>query len=268
MLLLLPVALTACGGDAVALDPVASAATRTSSTTSSRVAFSMTMSLPNGQSLDMAGRGMFDSSTRVGELSMQLGLPAAMQSQLPGAPRLQLIMDGSNGLVMYMSSPMFGPLPGGKTWLKLDVAKVAKSEGVDLSKEFSQLNTADPSQSLKYLMAASNARAVGRNRIRGVLTTHYDLVVDLHRLASEDPAQKDTLDKAISLLGIDSYPAEAWVDSHGLVRRFQLSMRTPSTLGGSSTVTLTEDLYGFGKPVSVSVPDAGSVLDATSIAGS
>ena len=55
----LAVGLTACGGDALALDPVASAATKTVESGSSRVEFAIAMKAA-GQSMDMTGSGLFD----------------------------------------------------------------------------------------------------------------------------------------------------------------------------------------------------------------
>ena len=55
----LAVGLTACGGDARALDPVASAATKTVESGSSRVEFTIAAKAA-GQSIDMTGSGLFD----------------------------------------------------------------------------------------------------------------------------------------------------------------------------------------------------------------
>jgi len=55
----LAVGLSACGGDALALDPVASAATKTVESGSSRVEFTIAAKAA-GQSVDMTGTGLFD----------------------------------------------------------------------------------------------------------------------------------------------------------------------------------------------------------------
>ena len=49
-------------------------------------------------------------------------------------------------------------------------------------------NQADPSQSLRMLMASSDARVTGSERIRGVQTTHYAFNIDFKKLAHDNKA--------------------------------------------------------------------------------
>jgi hypothetical protein len=84
-------------------------------------------------------------------------------------------------------------------------------------------NQADPNQALQMLMASSNARVSGTNTIRGVRTTRYSFRVDLRRLADENKAWRDSLESMI-VMGVDGYPAEAWIDAQGRVRRLTISM--------------------------------------------
>jgi hypothetical protein len=100
-------AFAGCGGDTLSFDPVASAATKTAQSESSRVAFTATMNIDGVGGTAFSGAGVFDGRTRSGALNMRFRLPADAQAQLGGVdPTMAMIMDGRSGLVVYMRSPL------------------------------------------------------------------------------------------------------------------------------------------------------------------
>jgi hypothetical protein len=254
-----------CGGDTLSFDPVASAATKTASSESSRVAFTATMDVNGVGGMAFSGAGVFDGRLRSGALNMRYQLPAAEQAQLGGVdPTMEMIMDGRDGLVMYMRSPLFARVAGDK-WIKVDVAKEAHREGVDLQAVLNSTQ-ADPSQTLAMLTASTDAHPIGYDRVRGVLTTHYAFNVDLARLAKQHKELRETFDNVRKLTGISSYPAEAWIDKAGRVRRLKIDMSYTTPTGGAFRMSMTEDLYAFGLKVDVRPPDASQVLDVSALA--
>src|SRR5207248_2991512 len=82
---------------------------------------------------------------------------------------------------------------------------------IDLSSVM-DANRADPSQTLQMLMASTDAHPIGFDRVRGVFTTHYTLNVDLGRLAKGSKELGKTYEMLRKLTGVQSYPAEAWID--------------------------------------------------------
>lgn len=253
-----------CGGDTLSFDPVASAATKTASSESSRVAFTATMNVDGVGGMAFSGAGVFDGRLRSGALNMRYQLPAAEQAQLGGIdPTMQMIMDGRNGFVMYMRSPLFARFTGNK-WIKVDVAKEAKKEGVDIQ-ALLHSTQADPSQTLAMLTASTDAHPIGYDRVRGIFTTHYAFNVDLARLAKQHKELRETYDNVRKLTGISSYPAEAWIDNAGRVRRLKIDMSFNTPTGGAFTMSMTEDLYAFGLKVDVRPPDASQVLDVSAL---
>jgi len=259
-------ALVGCGGDTFSFDPVASAASKTVDSTSSRVQFTATMNVEGVGGMAFSGSGIFDGRTRTGALNMRFTLPADVRAQLGGAdPTMQMIMDGRNGLVVYVRSPLFRTFATDK-WLKIDMAKMAKKEGVDLS-GLMNANQADPSESLRMLMASTDAHPIGYDRVRGVFTTHYKLNVDLARHARDNKELRKTLDSVRKLTGVTSYPAEAWIDDKGRVRRLKIDMSFNAPTGGAFQMSMTEELYAFGVKVNVQPPAASEVIDAASILG-
>jgi hypothetical protein len=235
------------------------AATKTAQSESSHVAFTATMNVDGVGGMAFSGAGIFDGRTRSGALNMRFQLPAAAQAQLGSVdPTMQMIMDGRNGLVMYMRSPLFARVAGDR-WIKVDVGAAAKKEGVDLGAIMNSAQ-ADPSRSLAMLTASTDAHPVGYDRVRGILTTHYTFNVDLARLARENKALGKTFDTLRKLTGVSSYPAEAWIDKAGRVRRLKIDMSYNTPAGGAFTMTLTEDLYAFGIKVDVQPPDPSQVV--------
>jgi hypothetical protein len=258
--------LAGCGGDTLSFDPVANAASTTADTQSARVAFTATMDMDGVGGMSMSGAGIYDGHSHSGALNMRFTLPEAAQAQLGGAdPSMQMIMDGRHGLVMYMRSPLFRTVAGDK-WVKLDMAKLAKKQGIDLS-SLMNANQADPSQALHMLMASSDAHPIGYDRVRGVLTTHYTLNIDLVRLAKENKDLAKTFDAVRKLTGVSSYPAEAWIDDQGRVRRMKFDISLNSPTGGAFRMSISEDLYAFGVKTNIRPPASSEVMDASALLG-
>lgn len=258
-------ALVGCaGGDALTLDPVAQAASTTAQMPSSRFDFRASVDAGSVGSFSFNGTGVFDGKNNSGWMNMHFAMPPAFQLQVGSTdPSMEMIFDGSNGLVMYMRSPLFDKIvPTGK-WVKMDLEKMAKKEGVDLG-ALMNVNQADPSQSLRMLMASSNARVAGSERIRGVQTTHYTFNIDFAKLAHDNKAFKQLKDATGSV----SAPAEAWIDGQGRVRRLAVKMSMGGQLATPMTMTMTEDLYDFGVRTSVTPPSDDLVVDLSSLPGS
>jgi hypothetical protein len=253
-----------CGGDTLSFDPVASAATKTAASESPRVAFTATMNVDGVGGMAFSGAGVFDGRMRSGALNMRYQLPPSAQAQLGGVdPTMEMIMDGRKGLVMYMRSPLFARVAGDK-WIKVDVAREAKKEGIDLQAMMNSTR-ADPSQTLAMLTASTDVHPIGYDRVRGIFTTHYKFNVDLARLAKQHKELRETFDNVRKLTGVSSYPAEAWIDNAGRVRRLKIDMSYNTPLGGVFTMSMTEDLYAFGIKVDVRPPDASQVVDASAL---
>ena len=252
------------GGDTLALDPVAQAASTTAKTTSSRFEFRASIDAGSVGTMSFDGNGVYDGKNKSGWMNMHFVMPPAFQAQLPTAdPSMEMIFDGSHGLVMYMRSQLFDKMvPTGK-WVKMDVEKMAKKQGVDLG-AIMNVNQADPSQSLRMLMASSDAHVTGSERIRGVQTTHYAFNIDFKKLAHDNK----TLKQLTEAMGSVSAPGEAWIDGQGRVRRLVVKMTMGAQLATPMTMTMTEELYDFGVRTNITPPSDDLVVDLSSLAGS
>lgn len=258
------------GGDVLALDPVAAAATKTAQAGSFRVSYSAAMSIPNGplKSFEFSGGGLFDSEAGSGRMSFQARLPADVQRALGGPLRGEMIFDTADGFVVYMRFPLLArELPRGKPWVKLDLQKLGKEQGVDFQ-TLLQAGQSDPSQMFD-LLAESEAEKIGYDTVRGVATTWYRLDIDLNDALAGTPAsERAGLKRMIEALGIETVPAEAWVDERGFLRRLkvQWAYQDPGS-DERMTVTMTQEFYDFGVRVDVEPPPAGKVVDAAALDG-
>jgi hypothetical protein len=265
-LALCPLAVVGCGGDTLSFDPVASAATKTAETRSARVAFHANMSLEGIGGVSFSGSGVFDGKSRSGALNMKFNMPQAAQTQLGANPTMNMIFDGSDGLTLYMRSPMFDrQLPAG-SWIKMDLEKLAKQQGIDMS-QLMNANQADPSQTLAMLSASKDARVMNYDRVRGVFTTHYQLNLDLKRLAKGNKAMGKSLEQLRDMTDVDSFPAEAWIDKQGNVRKLTIDMSLNAPTGGELRMTMTEELYDFGVNVTIQPPPASQTVDMSALLG-
>jgi hypothetical protein len=259
-------ALVGCGGDTLSLDPVANAASKTADTESARVAFSATVTTSTVGTLTMQGRGIYDGRSKTGWMNMAYKLPPAAQAEAGGNPSMEMIFDAHDGLVMYMRSALLmRDLPAGM-WVKLDLEKLAKDQGKDLG-SIMNANQADPNQTLRMLMASSGARVSGSERVRGVHTTRYAFRVDLKRLAKENKELRESLEQVMHVSGTDAYPAEAWIDAQGRVRRLKIAMSMHLAGAVTASMTLTEDLYDFGVRATIFAPPDDQVMDLSQLVG-
>jgi hypothetical protein len=87
----------------------------------------------------------------------------------------------------------------------------------------------------------------------------------VRRLAKQDEQLRKSLDKLIDLTGADSFPAEAWIDSQGRVRKLKVTMSMGANLGQQFSMTMVEELYDFGVNVKVALPPASQVVDVSAL---
>lgn len=215
--------------------------------------------------IPMKGSGVIDARGGTAQLTLTM-------SGLPNVPNGEMKLDEVlSDYVMYVRSAAFGDhLPGGKEWLKVDLRKASQQFGIDPSQMSS-----DPTKALDQLRAVSGrVERLGREKIRGVQTTHYRAKVDLRRypaLVAADRREqvRKGMERLIDMIGKSEFPQEVWIDSQKHIRRFALdfSFKVPTAPGNPEVETkIVEDLYDFGTPVHVEVPSDDDAYDGTNLA--
>lgn len=247
--------LAACGGDAVALDPVAQAATKTGAAESMRIEMSMTTVSP-----EFGSKPVTFKTTGVlsrGRSAMTMRMPAIEGMEL-GQIEVRSI-----GSVMYMRMPFLqAAAPQLKPWIKVDLREVGKSVGLDLDALMQLSNQTDPTTALDYLRAAGKVEELGDATVRGVKTTRYKGSIDLELYAKQiekkggGKAAASAIRKVIELAGTSTMPVELWIDDDSLVRRMVWEQAVAAAGQTATTVKARMDLFDYGVAVKVVTPPA------------
>ncbi len=266
----LSLAVAGCGGSSssLSLDDVAQAAAKTSDRGSFASSLHMTMTLLGGVHVNLAGKGAYDVRRQRSSMTMDMSDVSRLTGQDLGTMKLV-----QTGTVLYMGMPALqSQIPGGKPWVKLDLQQAGKKMGIDIS-AFMQLGSgASHATWLQNLRAAGDLTRLGTEDVRGVHTTHYRVVVDLRKVPETVPKRlrariRASTEKIIQMTGQARVPEELWIAADGLVRRLRLEQRIP--VGASQgKLTMTMDLYDFGRPVHVTVPPADQVTDISELLNS
>ena len=238
-----------------ALNPIAQAAEQTAAQKGSRIEMTATISYPqSGVEMTMNGGGVANGETQRARIDLRGdvsgGPPALSDFSFSGI---------SDGLTMYMSSPLYaGALPAGKSWIRLEPTE---------EMEDSSLSQVDPGQQLDSLRAVSDQVAiVGPERVRGVVTTHYQATLDYDRYADilrDEGADHaaDQMEQAAEMIG--DIPVDAWIDETQRLRRMDLNFSDPS-----GSMTMSMEMFDFGIEPDIKLPPESQVYDGSQIAES
>jgi hypothetical protein len=264
---------TGCGGsgpEKVTLADIEKAAFRTEAVATARVEFrgEVTFNHDHAQRFEFKGRGVADFETDSAKFNAVYKFPNALQEAIKaefGGPwKANFILDGSEGIVLYMRFPYLdGQLPHGKTWLMADIVEIGKRYGLDLDR-LKETKQSDPALMLAYLKSAVGVRKVGTDLVRRDVTTHYSTVVKAETIVEEAPKdQQRAMRKYLRLMGIKTYPVDLWVDRDGIVRKLSIELEYKLPSGEYVKMKLSEEYYDFGVAVNIEPPPAKDVLDIT-----
>lgn len=213
----------------------------------------------SGITAQITGAGVMDLNGHGVDLTAQIPVVGAIRIEEVGQI---LYMKLPSGLA---SSARLG-LPGGKTWVKIDLAKAVGPNGLGSLDTFGEEN---PTQLLARLQNASTTGLVrvGQDKVDGVVTTRYRATIDPAREAAKAAAAPSATPMAKALAAqeakITSLPVNVWVDTNNLLRRVEVNLSIPS--GGSIDETM--NLYDFGTPVSITPPPPAQTMDASALSG-
>ena len=258
----LTLALAACGGASPDLSSVAQAAQKTEGAGTAR--FELTFDL--GQR-PLTARGAFDYDQRRTSMSIDLESFSELFGTMAGGPKdlgLDAILDEQ---VLYVRFPgLAGFVRPGRPWVKIDLEKLAERSGASLS-QLDQLSYADPTQALAYLQGAGEFKDVGTEDVRGVRTTRYEGTIDPQEAADKLPAdQRGQLQDLLENSGVGKLPAQAWIDGDGYLRKLALTVPSAGYAPlASGKLTMTLELFDFGKDVAIDVPADDEVTDLSKL---
>jgi hypothetical protein len=247
--------LVGCGGDSVALESVAHAASRTESAGSSRMALVMTMNA-GGERFDVLAEGAFDYKRSRGWMELDLG----GLSTLSGGPGLdgpmRMLVD--RGTIWIRVPPALRGETGGKAWARMSAGTSAFGAG---------MQNPDPSMMLDSLRGVTDSlEKRGRVSVRGVATTHYHAKLDMNKAMSEVPAtERKQAEAMLKLLGgsVDA-PIDVYIDDADRIRRMEMTYDF-DVVGQKMSVAMKMELFDFGAKVAFKRPPASQVAELSSL---
>ena len=260
-----------CGADDVDPAEVANAADATRKAQTAQIDVRMRVEgfgLPRELTVTGGGTTALDS-VRMG-LDLDLG-PVLRLAGAQGDGATALVVRGAD---VYVDPPRVRglDLPGGASWLRVDVAELVEAAGIDAA-ALGEVMTIDPGTQLDVLRAAEGVEEVGTETIQGAETTHLRGEVSLGDYASTlPPERRRRALEAIEQLARgqggrnveEPLPFDVWIDGRDRIRRMTQGGRVPAQAGvpgGEFTVAM--ELGGFGAPVEADAPPRRDVFDAT-----
>ncbi|MEU4035206.1 hypothetical protein [Streptomyces collinus] len=188
-----------------------------------------------------------------------------------GASRFDLTSQGTTVEQRVVDGAMYqkptgaqrGAVPGGKTWMKIDLARLGRTGPAGRSRP------TDPMEPVRYLKDAGrgNVTRLAGQTLDGTPTTHYRVAVPVSVLARGDAGQERELRQQ---LGTDRLPVDVWLDGRGRLRQERvrlalhpLKQRTPGHENTQVTSVTEVRLTDFGTDVKVTAPPARDTADVT-----
>lgn len=257
-----------CGSSSpsVASDAVARAAYVSSQEAGMRFTLDLRLSYTSlSQYFTITGSGYAGQGGHSSKLAMNF-------SGIPGATGMPTGGRGVEAVFLYPTVYMRVPfltdkLPEGKSWLKIDMAKVAQANHGAPVPQALGIGQVDPTQLLQYLKAsAGHIQKLGTEQLYGASTTHYQATLQLAAVLKQLPPQQRTAARPLlqHIGNAGAIPIDVWVDGKGRVRRVQMSLNVAGpTATGSATVTV--DFTEYGAVPAVTPPPEGEVVNLTSL---
>ncbi|MQY14693.1 hypothetical protein SRB5_48690 [Streptomyces sp. RB5] len=231
------------GGDPGTAVRDAADALRRSGSSGARTAMELTS---GGTLVTVRGTGGFDYAKGRGRL--RVVLPHA-----PDDPITELQTRGR----LYMKNRGAG-VPADK-WLRLDTTRLTDGNLVSNG-------ATDPYTAAELLRGARRVKYLGELDMDGVRVRHYRGVADLGRAArAASPYARGALRAAAEGFRQDTVAFDAYLDDQGRPRKVRHRFTLDS--GRQTTVASTAEYFGFGRPVTVRLPDAPDIYAGT-VAGS
>jgi hypothetical protein len=257
--------LTACGGGVQStIDPVAEAASKSSDAGGVKVSMNATFSMGSVTG-GLTAEGVFDKDA--GDLTIDLSNIAPGTPQTPALGELHMLYTTENGhTVVYAGLPALeGVLPGGKTWIKADVDRLAQLAGVNLGQSLGQA-TQNPADVLELLRAAGTVEEAGHDTIDGTPATLYHATIDLQKAAEAKGVPDELVQRMLDSGITPQIPVDVWIGDDGLLRQVRMEYDASSN-GQPISLLLTMTLSDWGTDVTVEAPADEQVFDATELAG-
>ena len=244
-------------------DPVASAATKSEAAGGANVELTVGVDSPKGtfnvSANGVVDQGQADITTNLSSILSAAGLPADN-----GSVELRYLEENGNPVVYVNAPALSAMIPGGQSWVRLDLEQASKSAGFDLNQMIAQA-AQSPTDALDLLKTAGSVQTVGTETLDGTQTTHYQATIDLAKAAGMIGSDaQQSVQHMIDQGGPSTVPADVWIGDDGYVRKVTVD-DTVGTGTDSATVHLNLGFSNYGTAVNVTAPPSSDTFDATGL---
>ncbi|WP_234487496.1 hypothetical protein, partial [Streptomyces sp. MBT54] len=204
-----------------------------------------------GTRVTIRGQGAYDFRKQMGRLRVVLPKDPAGKDAAGAEghrPITELLAPGA----LYMKNRGAG-VPDDK-WVRIDTTGLKDGNLVTGG-------VTDPMAAAELLRGAADVTYAGKTELAGVTVHHYRGVADLGRAArAASPQSRGALSAAAKGFSKDAVPFDAYLDEDGRLRKVRHRFTFSSDARGPEvSVVSTLLLYGFGLPVTVTLPDLTGV---------
>lgn len=211
---------------------------------------------------ELRGEGAFNFTAKTSRMAMVTPLGITIELRTVGAD-------------FYEKAPtqLRRRFPGSREWMRFNFEAADRAQYGGPLYVFGP-GADDPWQILGFLPAASAARFIDTQTVRGTKTTHYRATVKLADIAAIGDAQTGPGRRRFQeKVGVDEAPIEAWLDDQGRLRRLRVTVAlrlpgaewTGTTDTVTGTATVTQEFFDFGTEVSVAAPPADETDNLTDL---
>ncbi|MEU3227729.1 hypothetical protein ABZ695_31820 [Streptomyces sp. NPDC006976] len=193
-----------------------------------------------GTRVTIRGKGAYDFRAGSGRLTVVLPPDAAGEEE--HRPITELLAPGA----LYMMNRGAG-VPADK-WVRIDTTALEDGNLVTGG-------VTDPMAAAELLRGAGAVTYVGETDLAGVTVRHYRGTADIGRAArlAAAPSRASLVAAAKGFRTVE-VPFDAYLDGQGRLRKVRHRF-SPTGEGPAAEVVSTTLLYGFGVPVTVTLPD-------------
>jgi hypothetical protein len=232
--------------DARHVAAVRDAAETTSKAGTSRMRTAMTVYSGSNQ-YTFTSQGAFDYAKGRGMLTLDVP---------PGAGNPGSVEQIVTPTVVYLRN---SGQPGQANWAQIDIARLAESGSGGGS-----VGGTNPATSFQMLRGVSgHVTVLGKKSLNGASVTHYRGTLDLRKAVDASPASdRQAMEAALRMFGDPLVPFDAYLDDAGRLRKLEevFQIRSKKKPEENVKVLSSMELYDFGVPVAVQVPDARDVV--------
>jgi hypothetical protein len=242
--LLLTLALAACGGSSSSKPPTLGSAATTASGTARFT-------------LSIAGKlgGTTVEATETGSISFTQRRAHLYKLNPGGGLPQELVLIGP---LTYTNANVQAATQDSsvKPWTKLDTRRLTKTQLLERPDELAHV------RALAYLAdGAAGLKTIGTETVESTRTTHIRGTVDPRRVVARASAsERESVRRAIRSDYLDKpFPADFWIDADGRLRRVRVNYRT----NGGTRITLDGGFSDFGVKLDLKLPPASAIADIT-----